>query len=186
MWIVMLPEIYLWLESRTGIPYNFEEDIETLSTDLIGYDPATWTLTIYNIIGLTKGALDAVDEYDDQIPDDLPSARKMKSYIAEYTRSSLRGVIKTAFQTLGLVVPECVSDAKLTTIRNMTAALNDLVIKLSEDNVDNINKTDWFDKYDENHDNVFTDDMNINKQDLINIQIAINGVQEFHEEMDEE
>ena len=58
----MLDEIYLWLESRTGIPYNFEDDIKTLSSDIVAIDNATWALTIYNIIGLTKDALDAVDE----------------------------------------------------------------------------------------------------------------------------
>jgi hypothetical protein len=88
--------------------------------------------------------------------------------------------------TLGLVVPDEIADAKLTTIRNITAAFNDLVIKLSEEPVDKINKTDWFDKYDEDHNNVFTDDICIAKQDLINIQVAITGIREFHEETDEE
>jgi hypothetical protein len=182
----MTTEIYLWLESRMGIPYNFEDDISLLSTDIIAMDPATWSLTIYNIISLTKDAIDAVDEYDDQIPPDFPSARKIKSLIAEYTRDSLRRVIRTAFLTLGLVVPDEIADAKLTTIRNITAAFNDLVIKLSEEPVDKINKTDWFDKYDEDHNNVFTDDICIAKQDLINIQVAITGIREFHEETDEE
>lgn len=182
----MTTEIYLWLESRTGIPYNFEDDISLLSTDIIAMDPATWSLTIYNIISLTKDAIDAVDEYDDQIPPDFPSARKIKALIAEYTRDSLRRVIRTAFLTLGLVVPDEIADAKLTTIRNITAAFNDLVIKLSEEPVDKINKTDWFDKYDEDHNNVFTDDICIVKQDLINIQVAITGIKEFHEEVDEE
>lgn len=182
----MFEEIYLWLESRTGIPYNFEDDIKTLSSDIVAVDNATWALTIYNIIGLTKDALDAVDEFDDQIPPDFPSARKIKSYIAEYTRINLRSVMKTAFQTLGLVVPNDLETMKLTTIRNMTAAFNDLINKLMEDTVDNINKTDWFDKYDEDHNNVFTDDIEIAKQDLINIQVAITGVREFHEEVDEE
>ena len=94
--------------------------------------------------------------------------------------------MKTAFQTLGLVVPNDLETMKLTTIRNMTAAFNDLINKLMEDTVDNINKTDWFDKYDEDHNNVFTDDIEIAKQDLINIQVAITGVREFHEEVDEE
>jgi hypothetical protein len=174
------------LESRTGIPYNFEDDIALLSTDIIAMEPATWALTIYNIIGLTKDAIDTVDEYDDQIPPDFPSARKIKAMLAEYTRINLRNVVKTAFQTLGLIVPDGISDAKLTTVRNITAALNDLVNKLLEDTVDDINKTDWFDKYDEDHNNVFTDDICITKQDLTNIQIAITGVREFHEEMDEE
>ena len=128
----MLEEIYLWLESRTGIPYNFEDDIKTLSSDIVAVDNATWTLTIYNIIGLTKDALDAVDEFDDQIPPDFPSARKIKSYIAEYTRINLRSVMKTAFQTLGLVVPNDLETMKLTTIRNMTAAFNDLINKSIE------------------------------------------------------
>ena len=182
----MLLEVYLWLESRTGIPYNFEDDIKVLSTDIVATDPATWMLTIYNIISLTKDAIDAVDEYDDQIPPDFPSARKIKAQIAEYTRENLRSAIKTAFQTLGLVVPEEIDDAKLTTIRNITAAFNDLIIKLSEDHVDKINKTDWFDKYDENHNNVFTDDICITKQDLHNIQIAITSIREFHEDVDDE
>lgn len=181
-----MEEIYLWLESRTGIPYNFVDDISLLMTDIIAMDPATWSQTIYSIIGLTKDAIDAVDEYDNQIPPDFPSARKIKSLIAEYTRVNLRSVMKNAFRTLGLVVPEELSDAKLTTIRNITVALNDLVDKLLRNIVDELNKTDWFDKYDDNHNNVFTDDIGITKRDLINIQIAINSIREFHEENDDE
>lgn len=182
----MLEEIYLWLESRTGIPYNFEDDIKLLSSDIIAVDPSTWTLKIYSIIGLTYDALSAVDQFDQQIPPDFPSARKIKSMIAEYTRINLRLVVKKAFQTLGLIAPEELSNAKLTTVRNMVAAMNDLVLKLTEQTVDELNKTDWFDKYDENHNNVFTEDLEIAKQDLINIQVAIMGVRELHEEMDED
>lgn len=183
---MMLGEIYLWLESRTGIPYDFDDDINKLSTDIIAIDPTTWALTIYNIIGLTYDALLSVDQYDQQIPPDFPSARKIKAMLAENTRINLRSVVKKAFQTLGLVVPEFLDNAKLTTVRNIVTALYDLVTKLSEDNVDNINKTDWFDKYDENHNNVFTDDIGIVKQDLINIQFAIVSVHELHDEMDED
>ena len=178
----MLAEIYLWLESRTGIPFNFEDDITTLETDIVATDPDTWSLTIFNIIGLTKEAVDAVTDFEDEIPDDLPSARKIKSIIAENTRLNLRYIISKAFQTLGLVVPESISAARLTDIRNITVAFNDLVHKLSEDTVADISKTDWFDKYDEDHNDVFTDTMEITKQDLDNIQIAITSIREFEEE----
>lgn len=182
----MLDEIYLWLESRTGIPYNFEDEIKELETDIIATDTATWSLSIYNIIGLTHDAVEAVNDYEDQIPPNFPSSRKIKGMIAENARITLRSVIKTAFQTLGLVVPDEIATSKLTDIRNMTAALNDLVNKLMEDTVDNINKTDWFDNYDENHNYIFTDDIGIAKQDLTNIQIAITSIREYHAEMEDE
>ena len=182
----MTVEIYLWLESRTGIPFNFEDSFQSLMTDIIATDHNQWLITIRDIIDLTKDAIDAVDEFADEIPDDLPDARKMKSIIAENTRDNMRVIMKHALRILGLVIPDELVVWKLTTMWNITKAMSDLIEKLITDNIDDILKTDWFDKYDDNNDNILSYLVGISKHDLTNLSIAIESIREYHEENDDD
>lgn len=178
----MLLEIYLWLESRSGIPYNFEDQFAELMSDMVATDPNEWMISIRNIIDLTKDAIDVVNDYDDQIPDDLPSARKIKQMIADYTRTNIRQIMIHAFGVLGLLPPESIPIAKLTTLWNMTAAISNLVNELIINFNNEESNNAWFEKYDENNDNIFTDNCGLTKYDIQQLALNIDSVREFHDE----
>ena len=182
----MLTEIYLWLESRSGIPYNLEDEVVELMTDIVATDPYRWMMGIRNIIDLTKDAVDVVNDYDDQIPDDLPPARKIKSMIAEYARNNVRLIISNAFHVLGLSVPEIIPLAKLTTLWNMAVAMNGLVLELTENKDDEESNQKWFEKYNDNYVDIFTDNFEIAKQDLQMISTNIDSIRAFHAEDEED
>lgn len=182
----MLSEIYLWLESRSGIPYNLEDEVTDLDSDIVALDSITWMIGIRNIIDLTKEAIDVVSEYADQIPDNLPTVRQIKSMIGDYARNNVRKVMKKAFNTIGINPPDEIMSFNLNTMWNMATAMNDMVSELTTNDIDDVIKSGWFDKYDEDHNNILTETMGIFKQDMSNISYAIQGVREYHEDIDED
>ena len=182
----MLTEVYLWLESRSGVPYNLEDQVISLIGDEVALDPYEWMMGIRNIIDLTKDAIDVVNDYDDQIPDDLPSARKIKSMISDYARNNVRLIMANAFRVIGLIVPEAIQIAKLTTLWNMSVAMNSLVLELTENKDDEDSNQKWFEKFDDKNDNMLTDIFNIRKQDLQMIATNIDSIRAFHANYDDD
>lgn len=182
----MLSEIYLWLESRSGIPYNLEDEIAILNSDIIATDNVTWMIKIRNVIDLTKDAIETVNDYEDQIPDDFPNARQIKALIADYARNNVRMVMIKAFRTLGMDAPDGIEQFTLVDLWNMTKTMNDLVDELATNDIDDVIKSQWFDKYDEDHNNILTEIAGIYKQDITNISYAIRDIREYHEEDEEE
>jgi hypothetical protein len=82
--------------------------------------------------------------------------------------------------------PDGIEQFTLVDLWNMTKTMNDLVDELATNDIDDVIKSKWFDKYDEDHNNILTEVAGIYKQDITNISYAIRDIREYHEEDEEE
>lgn len=180
-------EVYLWLESRTGQMFDCSDTIKYVkSNDLVVVDPNDWMYTIRNIIDITKGAIDAVDEFGDELPDTLPGKKRLQSLLAQDVRAELRVVMHEAFRSIGLMTPSQVQTASLSNIWTITITMVDLIVALTENSIEEIIKNNWYDEYNEDHDDVLNEVMHIYPQDLPNIAFAIEDIREMHDDPDSE
>lgn len=180
-------EVYLWLESRTGESFDCNDSLKYIKKDdLLVTDPSAWLYAIRNIIDKTKEAIMAIDEYGDELPDTFPSAVRLKSLFAQDIRREIRIVIQEALKTLGMIPPDGISTATLTQSWMMAVSIVDLVRKLTLDSIEDVIKEQWYEKYDEDHDEILSDTLEIFKQDLPNIAFAIEDIREFHDDPDAE
>ena len=74
----MLSEIYNWIESRTGVSYDFNTELVEMSKDVIFYEPEEFQIDYQQIKHELSQCCDAIDEFRDQIPDDLPRYNELK------------------------------------------------------------------------------------------------------------
>jgi hypothetical protein len=180
-------EVYLWLESRTGQMFDCSDTIKYVkSNDLVVVDPNDWMFTIRNIIDITKRAIDAVDEFGDELPDTLPGKKRLQSLLAQDVRAELRVVMHEAFRSIGLMTPSQVQTASLSNIWTITITMVDLIVALTENSIDEIIKNNWYEEYNEDHDDVLNEVMHIYPQDLPNIAFAIEDIREMHDDPDSE
>lgn len=180
-------EVYLWLESRCGASYDCNDIIQSIKRDdMVVTDPSRWLYAIRDVIDRTKAAIDVVEEYEDELPDTFPSSRRLQQLLAQDIRQEIRTVISEAFKTLGLLPPDEVSVMTLSKLWVVAVSIVDIVRKLTLDTIDEVIKEQWYDQYDEDHDEILSDTMEIFKQDLPNIAIAIRDVRDFHDDPDAE
>lgn len=180
-------EVYLWLESRCGDSYDCSDTIKRIqSDDLVITDPQDWLYAIRNVIDHSREAIDVFNEYSDEIPDSLPNAKRLTRMFAQDVRNDLRRIIRKAFQSLGLVPPDRISTITMSNAWIIACTFVDIITVLSENTIEDVIKEDWYDSYNEDHDNILDEVMDIFKQDLPNIAFAIEDVREMHGEDDVE
>ena len=180
-------EVYLWLESRCGDSYDCSDTIKNIqSNDLVITDPMDWMYSIRNVIDHSREAIDVITEYGDELPDTFPSAKQLIRMFARDVRDDLRVVIRKAFQTLGLVPPDRIATITMSNVWIIACTFVDIITTLTENTIDEVIKEQWYDSYNEDHDNILDEVMDIYKQDLPNIAFAIEDVREMHGEDDEE
>lgn len=180
-------EIYLWLESRSGIPCDCSDTIRSVQqNDLIATDPNKWLYSINQIIRVTREAINVVKDNGDDIPDNLPGSFQLQRLIARDAREDLRQIIQTGFTSLGIQVPNAVYTMTMHDCWSTAVMLVDLVKELANNSIDDILTSKWYDEYNEDHDDALSDVLNVYQQDLPNIAFAIQDIRELASEDEEE
>ena len=82
---MVIQEIYDWLESRTGSPYDFRDEISELDIADAFLTPVDWYNTITITLDRLENCVEDINEHKDEIPDYLPSAQDIKKLIIEET-----------------------------------------------------------------------------------------------------
>ena len=77
----MIQEIYDWLESRTGSPYDFREEISEIDISDAFLTPIDWFNTISITIERLEECIDDINRFAREIPEDLPNSEDMKKLI---------------------------------------------------------------------------------------------------------
>ena len=180
----MTDEMYIWLEEHGGTSFNIDDEIEGLSTGGLAFvDPYSWFLGISNVINLLDEAKQVVDENWRELYDELPSRTKFKKMLERNTVDKLYGVVKQAFKELNLMVPS--ESMTINTILNTASAMVDLVEMMTANDIEDILQNQLFEKYEESHDDAFSELLGIAKQDLSSISFAIDGIRESYMEDEE-
>lgn len=179
--------VYLWLESRTGESYYLDEEINSLlKKDMIVMDTDQWEFSLSKILKKMNECLDAIDEFWREIPDDLPSRSRMKQDYREHIMDGAHGILADAFNSLGLTIPGELMSSDIILFVNSANSLLDLVRELKENDIEDVIKSQWYDKYNDTHDDILIERMKIAKQDLPDISVAIDTVMEIHSDEDED
>ena len=165
--------IFNWLEQKTGVSYDLNDDLSEIKGDVAFDQPFFWQLKISFILEDMDAAIEAVEEYRSELTEDLPPREKLQKGIEnEYVRK-LAENINAVKKQLGMSITP-INDAEDVSINS--AALYELISTLKAFDLGSLQTREWFDKYDEATDNALTEVLELHKNDLPDIHETIESI----------
>lgn len=166
-------KVFSWLEQKTGVSYDLNEDISSIAGDIAFSQPFLWQMKISFILEDMETAIDAVEDFQDELTEDLPSRSKLQKGIEnEYIRKLAENVNNVKRQ-LGMSITQ-LNDGE--DILMNVGGLFELISTMKAFPIDSLQTREWFDKYDEASENVLTDTLGLHKNDLVDIHQTIETI----------
>lgn len=181
----MWQDIYDFLERFSGVSYDFQEDLDNISGYKAFIEPYEWHSGIITILDNLEDALDIVDEFGDNLHEELPDKKSLKKIIASYVLGELIKNINNIKKTLNIDATDICSYDDL---ENQIGIIGDLIDILISNSLDDILKHDLFDKYEEDEDGGgFVDVLGIHKNDMASLSFIVTSIREdYFESLEDE
>ena len=167
--------LFDWLEQKTGVSYDLNDAMSDIDGDVAFSEPFLWYINISFVVEDMENAVQAVEDFRNELTEDLPSKTKIQKFIEnEYIRR-LTENINNVKKQLGMAITPIRDAADVAT--NVTA-LYELISTMETVSIENLKTREWFEKYDEANDNVLTDVLELHQNDLIDIHQTIETIVE--------
>lgn len=175
--------IFNWLEQKSGVSYDLSEDISAISGDTAFTEPFFWQIKISFILEDMESAIETVEEYRSELTEDLPPREKLQKGIEnEYVRK-LAENINNVKKQLGMSITP-IDDAE--DVLTNVGGLFELISTMKALPIDSLQTREWFDKFDEENDNILTDVLELHKNDLVDIHQTVETIVESLNNDDED
>ena len=175
--------IFNWLEQKSGVSYDLSEDISAISGDTAFTEPFFWQIKISFILEDMESAIETVEEYRSELTEDLPPREKLRKGIEnEYVRK-LTENINNVKRQLGMSITP-INDAE--DVLTNVGGLFELISTMKALPIDSLQTREWFDKFDEENDNILTDVLELHKNDLVDIHQTVETIVESLNNDDED
>ena len=168
-------KIYEWLEQKSGVSYDPNEDLGFIQGDTAFTDTFTWGLKITFILDDMASAIETVEEYRSELTEDLPPRDKLEKGIKEHIIRHLTENINSVKKQLGMSITPIDDEEDVLT---NAIAMRDLIMTLSSLSIEELQKRNWFDTYDEESDDALTEVLELHKNDLTDIHQTIETILE--------
>lgn len=178
-------EIYDFFERYAGVSYDFTDEFASISGYTAFIEPYEWYSEIVEILNDLQDALDVIEEFGDNLQEDMPSKIDLKKIVASYVLGELIKNINNVKKNLNIDITDISSYDDL---ENQIAIIGDLLEILISNSLDDILKYDLFDKYEEDEDGGgFADVLGISKSDMPNLSFIVSSIREdYFASLDEE
>lgn len=175
--------LYNWFTQKAGVSYDFNEDLGEIGGDTPFNETFFWSMKIGFILDDMESAIEVVEENWRELTEELPSRDKLKKLFTEDTISKLANNINDVKKKLGLKIDE-LTDAE--DIMENVVGLRDLISMLSVFSIEDLQKRNWFEEYDESSDGLLSDTLGIHKNDLVDIHQNIETILEGYKDEDDD
>lgn len=172
----MWQDIYNFLERYSGVSYDFSEELESISGYVAFIEPYQWHVGIMNILDELEDAIDIIDEFGDNLHEEMPNKKDLKKLLASYVLGKLVDNINYIKRNLNIDTTDiCTYDD----LENQIGVLGDLIDMLVSNSLDDILKHDLFTKYEEDEDGGgLVDVLGIHKNDMPSLSFIVTSIRE--------
>lgn len=171
--ISMLTEIYCWIESRTGVSYDFNQELMEMSKDAIFFEPGEFKISYYQIRNELTECCFAIDEFRDQIPDDLPRYDELKRLFVGTVLSGITNIISGILDRLNIKELTFNSIGELDNTVNMLVSLCDM---FRNNSIEDITNNMMFERLNGEYDNGLTDTFELVSSDITNMYYVYDSI----------
>lgn len=176
--------LYGWLEQKSGVSYDPNDDLNSLQGEIAFTEPFTWAMKINFIIEDMNNAIETIEEYSYELTDDMPSEDDLIKNIKEHViDNNLVRIINSVKQKIGLSINPITDEEGV--LENVNS-LRDLIMTMNAFPLEELQKRKWFETYEEESENALSDILEIHKNDLIDIHQSIESLVEDASFIDED
>lgn len=171
----MISEIYNWIESRSGVSYDFNQELYDIQGDTMIVSPYEFKFGYEVIILELHECVDIIDEYKDEIPDDLPEYDDLKLQFVATVLNGITNIINHVCDRLSI------KRLDISTMNSLDMTVGSLCLLcefLNENTNESIIKNHLFEKFDSDNDNIFTQTFEIVNSDITNMTFAVDTIKE--------
>ena len=183
----MWEQIYDFFTRYSGVSYDFSSDIQGITGDVAFISPRIWSMKIELILKNLDNAIDVIDEFGDNLTDDMPSKSDLKKIVAQYVLRALLKNLNDIKQALHIDITDITG---LEDYENQVELMATLLVMLVENSLDDILSKDLFEtesKDDEEDDNQFVEIFGLHKNDVPNLSMTVQSIrQDYFASLDEE
>lgn len=181
----MWQEIFNFLERYSGVSYDFSEDFSKISGNVLFIEPYQWKVTVNSILKQLEEALDCVEEYGDNLSDEMPSKKDLKKIIASYVLGEL---IKNINHIKRILNIDDIDISDFDDLQHQIELLFDLVDILVNNSLDEILKNNMFEEYEDDDDGGgFVEVLGLHKNDMPNLSFTVLSIREdYFESLNED
>lgn len=169
----MLAEIYSWIDSRTGVSYDFNQELTDMSNDVIFKSPEEFRIDYQQIRTELTECCVAIDEYRDQIPDDLPRYDELKRLFVGTVLSGVTSIINTIMDRLNIKLITFNTMGELDNTVNMLVNLCEM---FRTNSLEDITNNMMFERLNGEFDNSYTDVLEIVPSDITNMYYVYDSI----------
>lgn len=175
----MLSEIYNWLESRTGVSYDFNQELVEMSKDVIFLEPEEFQIDYQQLRHeLTECCL-AIDKFRDEIPDDLPRYDELKRLFVGTVLHGVTSVINDIMDKMNI---KRIDFNSIAILDNAVTLLCELCDLFKYNSLESIVNEHMFDSLNASNDNAYTDVFEIVSSDVTNMYYSVESIRELYDE----
>lgn len=183
----MWEQIYDFFTRYTGVSYDFYGDIQSIKEHVPYVSPRIWKMRIELILKNLNDAMDCIEEYGDNLTDDMPSKSDLKKIVAQYVLGSLVKNLNEIKQALHIDNTDL---SNLEDYENQVEWMRSLLAMLAENSLDEILSNDLFEsegRDDEEDDNQFVEIFGLHKDDVPNLSMTVQSIrQDYFDSLDDE
>lgn len=175
----MLSEIYSWLESRTGVSYDFNQELVAMRNDVIFLEPEEFQIDYQQIKHELSQCITAIEEYRDQIPDDLPRYDELKRMFVATVLHGVTDIINGIMDKMNI---KRIDFNSMGVLDNAVTLLCELCDLFKYNSLESIVNDQLFDRLNASNDYAYTYLFEIVSSDIANMYYNVDSIRESHDE----
>lgn len=183
----MWPQIYEFFTRYTGVSYDFTSDLQEIQDPLAYISPRIWAMKVNMIMTNLESAMDCIDEFGDNLTDDMPNKSDLKKIVAQYV---LRALIYNLNEIKRVLHIDNIDISSFEDFETQVELMKELLVMLAENSLDDILAKDLFEtesREDEEDDNQFTEVFGLQKNDVPNLSMTVQSIrQDYFESLDDD
>ena len=174
----MLPELYAFLEKFAGVSFDFDDLFGTMSGYTAFIEPFVWQTCVNEILDGLDEALSIIEQFGDDLNDDMPDKDDAKKLIATEVISGLINNLNSLKKILNI---ERVDISGYDDLEQHIYAVGSLIKMLVDNSLDDILREKLFSEYltdDEEDDNPFETVLGLHEQDMPTMSFIVSSIRE--------
>lgn len=172
-----MDELYVWLESYGGTSYDLTSTIYSIEATLPFVSPFDWRTSIENVLDQMDEAVDIIEKYGKNLPDNLPSKQIAKRMFVMDVLSKLVENVRAVCREMGLDIDDITTVDKL---RNVVLAMSELIDMFINNTIETIQKEDLFEKHEDDNDDSFQNILDVDERDLVQLSYNVAQIRDTY------
>ena len=174
----MLPELYEFFEKFAGVTFNFDDLFETIQGYTAFIEPYLWQTCINETLDGLEEALSLIEQFGDDLNDDMPTKEEAKMLIAN---NVISGLMKNLNDVKTILHIDKTDISGYDELQMHIYVVGNLIKMLVDNSLDDILSKKLFDELltdDDEDENPFETVLGLHRNDMPSMSFIVSSIRE--------